>query len=66
MAWAGRDLIVLQGGSKDGWWYFADRVRAALSDPDDARGLLAGYSQTPRRREHPHYAVLGTVWAWTG
>lgn len=59
--WASRDLVVLEGGGRDGAWYFADdwaeqcRANERMDQP-------TVYRLTSKVIAHPQYDIAGTVW----
>lgn len=60
-AWAGKTLVVLRGGPRDGSWVFAEDF-ARGPDADDPRSIVYGYTRTDAFEQHPDYPVMGRVW----
>lgn len=63
--WGDRRLVVLEGGSCDGWWYFEDHVLQRVV-ADERMGRAWPYEATVRTRVHPQYAATGVVWTYVG
>lgn len=63
-SWAGRSLVALRGGPRDGAWYFAEDLRAAMADPGDPRGSAYGYEPTSDTERNPVFDASGTVWRY--
>lgn len=58
--WGNRKLVVLEGGPRDGRWYFIETVRAhALAA--ERMGNRWPYEATTRSRLHPDYSASGKV-----
>ena len=63
--WAGRSLVVLRGGRRDGAWFFAEDF-ARGPDATDPRAVAYGYQPTSDVELHPVYPIMGRVWRYTG
>lgn len=59
-SWGDRKLVVLEGGPRDGWWYFADSVEMRATSAE-RMGTRWPYKPTGRTRLHPDYSATGQV-----
>ena len=62
--WAIRGLVVLHGGPRDGWWYFADDM-AEERLVNQRMGYLDQYVPTKEVAPHPVYDCTGDVWTYS-
>lgn len=60
-----RRLVVLEGGARDGWWYFEDDITQRQAAVERMGGTWP-YEPTVRTRVHPQYVAVGTVHTYVG
>lgn len=63
--WGARPLIVLRGGARDGWWYFADDFATQIRAAERSGITAPPYAPTTEQVAHPTYDCTGTVWRHT-